>query len=153
MPLILSPLLTSANCNKLRNSVCILKLKNSRMADTTVEAADKNVEIWKVKKLIKSLEAARGNGTSMISLIIPPGESFCVEMLIHSNISNAYGWIRILLVGCISGFRGAGRSRGFSGGAGAELTSLDSLEPSRKIKVRLRKYCSSDLSQDKNLFF
>ncbi|CUM62674.1 uncharacterized protein PRCAT00000228001 [Priceomyces carsonii] len=32
----------------------------------------KNIEIWKVKKLIKSLEAARGNGTSMISLIIPP---------------------------------------------------------------------------------
>ena len=34
--------------------------------------AEKNVEIWKVKKLIKGLEAARGNGTSMISLIIPP---------------------------------------------------------------------------------
>ncbi|KAI9297594.1 peptide chain release factor eRF/aRF subunit 1 [Neoconidiobolus thromboides FSU 785] len=33
---------------------------------------DQNVEIWKVKKLIKSLEAARGNGTSMISLILPP---------------------------------------------------------------------------------
>jgi len=33
---------------------------------------DKNIEQWKVKKLIKSLEAARGNGTSMISLIIPP---------------------------------------------------------------------------------
>ena len=42
------------------------------MSETT-EHADKNVEIWKVKKLIKSLEAARGNGTSMISLIIPPG--------------------------------------------------------------------------------
>merc|ERR1712232_1031431 len=27
---------------------------------------------WKIKRLIKSLEAARGNGTSMISLIIPP---------------------------------------------------------------------------------
>jgi len=40
----------------------------------TQEHADKNVEIWKVKKLIKSLEAARGNGTSMISLIIPPGD-------------------------------------------------------------------------------
>jgi peptide chain release factor subunit 1 len=39
------------------------------MAD---ENTDKNVEIWKIKKLIKSLEAARGNGTSMISLIIPP---------------------------------------------------------------------------------
>src|SRR6201996_9040470 len=31
---------------------------------------EKNIEIWKVKKLIKRLEAARGNGTSMISLII-----------------------------------------------------------------------------------
>eukprot|EP00112_Aurelia_sp_Birch-Aquarium-sp1_P002175 Seg1234.7 transcript_id=Seg1234.7/GoldUCD/mRNA.D3Y31 product="Eukaryotic peptide chain release factor subunit 1" protein_id=Seg1234.7/GoldUCD/D3Y31 len=36
------------------------------------EVADRNVEIWKVKKLIKSLQRARGNGTSMISLIIPP---------------------------------------------------------------------------------
>ncbi|CAG2102403.1 unnamed protein product [Medioppia subpectinata] len=33
--------------------------------------ADQNVKIWKIKKLIKSLESARGNGTSMISLIIP----------------------------------------------------------------------------------
>lgn len=41
-------------------------------SDNTTEAADRNVEIWKIKKLIKSLEAARGNGTSMISLIIPP---------------------------------------------------------------------------------
>ncbi|CAH0380707.1 unnamed protein product [Bemisia tabaci] len=35
-------------------------------------SSDRNVEIWKIKKLIKSLELARGNGTSMISLIIPP---------------------------------------------------------------------------------
>ena len=42
------------------------------MSDDT--SSDKNVEIWKVKKLIKSLQAARGNGTSMISLIIPPGD-------------------------------------------------------------------------------
>eukprot|EP00002_Diphylleia_rotans_P007842 TRINITY_DN1751_c0_g1_i1.p1 TRINITY_DN1751_c0_g1~~TRINITY_DN1751_c0_g1_i1.p1 ORF type:complete len:441 (-),score=128.88 TRINITY_DN1751_c0_g1_i1:452-1774(-) len=35
-------------------------------------ATDKNIEQWKIKKLIKNLEAARGNGTSMISLIIPP---------------------------------------------------------------------------------
>ncbi|MCJ1447548.1 MAG: Polypeptide release factor (eRF1) in translation termination [Stictis urceolatum] len=34
--------------------------------------AEKNLEIWKIKKLVKRLEAARGNGTSMISLIIPP---------------------------------------------------------------------------------
>jgi peptide chain release factor subunit 1 len=35
-------------------------------------SAEKNVELWKMRKLIQSLDAARGNGTSMISLIIPP---------------------------------------------------------------------------------
>ena len=71
--------------------------------DKAAENDDKNIEIWKIKKLIKSLEAARGcahspsrrpparpspprrpaarsrraraarsNGTSMISLILPP---------------------------------------------------------------------------------
>jgi peptide chain release factor subunit 1 len=42
------------------------------MSDPQSNEAEKNIEIWKVKKLIKRLEAARGNGTSMISLIIPP---------------------------------------------------------------------------------
>lgn len=42
------------------------------MGDHDEENAEKNIEMWKIKKLIKSLEAARGNGTSMISLIIPP---------------------------------------------------------------------------------
>ncbi len=32
---------------------------------------DENIELWKIKKLIKSLESMKGNGTSMISLIIP----------------------------------------------------------------------------------
>lgn len=40
------------------------------MSDPAANEAEKNIEIWKVKKLIKRLEAARGNGTSMISLII-----------------------------------------------------------------------------------
>jgi hypothetical protein len=30
------------------------------MAEQLQETSDKNVEIWKIKKLIKSLEAARG---------------------------------------------------------------------------------------------
>ncbi|QPG76598.1 Polypeptide release factor (eRF1) in translation termination [Brettanomyces nanus] len=42
------------------------------MAEFEDKDADKNVEIWKVKKLIKSMEKAKGNGTSMISLIMPP---------------------------------------------------------------------------------
>lgn len=33
---------------------------------------DQAIEMWKIKRLIKALEAARGNGTSMISLIMPP---------------------------------------------------------------------------------
>lgn len=35
---------------------------------------DKNVEMWKIRSLIRKLEAARGNGTSMISLIMAPRE-------------------------------------------------------------------------------
>ncbi|KAJ1898800.1 translation termination factor eRF1 [Kickxella alabastrina] len=38
----------------------------------TGNEVDEQVELWKMKKLIKSLEAARGNGTSMISLVLPP---------------------------------------------------------------------------------
>jgi peptide chain release factor subunit 1 len=37
-----------------------------------VEDDDSHVQMWKVKQLIRKLSAARGNGTSMISLIIPP---------------------------------------------------------------------------------
>lgn len=42
------------------------------MSESDQQDNDKSIEQWKIKKLIKSLEAARGNGTSMISLIIPP---------------------------------------------------------------------------------
>ena len=38
------------------------------------EEEDSHVQMWKVKQLIRKLSAARGNGTSMISLIIPPGD-------------------------------------------------------------------------------
>eukprot|EP00882_Tetradesmus_deserticola_P004406 GHRQ01004650.1.p1 GENE.GHRQ01004650.1~~GHRQ01004650.1.p1 ORF type:complete len:244 (+),score=96.83 GHRQ01004650.1:256-987(+) len=43
------------------------------MADKNAQdETDRQVEMWKVKRLIKALESARGNGTSMISLILPP---------------------------------------------------------------------------------
>jgi peptide chain release factor subunit 1 len=50
-------------------------------------ASDKNVEIWKVKKLIKSLQLARGNGTSMISLIIPPGDQVNKKINCNSQLA------------------------------------------------------------------
>lgn len=36
------------------------------------EAADQAVEIHKLKRMVKALTAARGHGTSMVSLVIPP---------------------------------------------------------------------------------
>ncbi|KAA8910743.1 hypothetical protein TRICI_004055 [Trichomonascus ciferrii] len=50
--------------------------------------AEKNIEIWKVKKLIKQLERARGNGTSMISLIVPPKGQIS---LLNKMLSEEYG--------------------------------------------------------------
>merc|ERR1711916_56656 len=43
------------------------------MADTT-EEEKKMVEMFRLKRLIQNLESARGNGTSMITLIAPPGD-------------------------------------------------------------------------------
>ena len=40
--------------------------------DTEEEFID--IEIWRIKNLTKILSSVRGNGTSMISLIIPPGD-------------------------------------------------------------------------------
>ena len=49
--------------------------QSAAMADKTGEGEDDaHVQMWKVKQLIRKLSAARGNGTSMISLIIPPGD-------------------------------------------------------------------------------
>eukprot|EP00798_Chlamydomonas_sp_ICE-L_P001219 gene1219-32560_t len=43
------------------------------MADKgDLDDQEKNIEMWKIKRLIKALTEARGAGTSMISLIMPP---------------------------------------------------------------------------------
>ena len=56
--------------------------------EQTDEELDKQIEMFKVKKLIKNLEAARGNGTSMISLIIPPGDQIS---RVNKMLSDEYG--------------------------------------------------------------
>jgi len=45
---------------------------DDRDDEQKAKQAEDNINIWKIKKLIKSLMEARGNGTSMISLILPP---------------------------------------------------------------------------------
>lgn len=42
--------------------------------DQIIDNDEINIKLWQTKKMIKYLESARGSGTSMISLIIQPGE-------------------------------------------------------------------------------
>ena len=53
------------------------------MADGEI---DQNVQVFKIKRLIRNLEKARGNGTSMISLIIPPKEQIAKQQKVISKI-------------------------------------------------------------------
>jgi len=76
-------------------------LRSQQMS--SVDETDKNIEQWKIKKLIKSLEAARGNGTSMISLIIPPkdqvsrvGKMLSDEFGTASNIKSRVNRLSVL---------------------------------------------------------
>ncbi|CAZ80398.1 unnamed protein product [Tuber melanosporum] len=73
------------------------------MSQAQANDAEKNIEIWKVKKLIKRLTEARGNGTSMISLIIPPKDqiSRAAKMLAEeygtaSNIKSRVNRLSVL---------------------------------------------------------
>ena len=55
-----------------------------------IDDAEKAVEQWKVKKLISTLEAARGNGTSMISLIVPPRDQISrVSKMLNDEMGTA----------------------------------------------------------------
>ncbi|EWM25096.1 hypothetical protein NSK_002104 [Nannochloropsis salina CCMP1776] len=60
------------------------------MASAGQQSADGNraVDTWKVKKLIKSLQQAKGNGTSMISLIIPPRDQIS---RVNKMLADEYG--------------------------------------------------------------
>jgi len=55
---------------------------------TMAEDQAKNIEQWKVKNLIKKLSKQRGNGTSMISLIIPPKDQIA---RVNKMLSDEYG--------------------------------------------------------------
>lgn len=56
------------------------------MADQEV---DQNVQVFKIKRLIRNLEKARGNGTSMISLIIPPKEQVAKQQKVKNKNLNS----------------------------------------------------------------
>lgn len=78
-------------------------LKNPRIIAIKMVESDQNIEQWKIKQLIKSLEAAKGNGTSMISLIIRPKDEIprinkmlCDEYGTASNIKSRVNRLSVL---------------------------------------------------------
>jgi len=55
---------------------------------TPEEEQERQVEIFKVKKVVKMLQAAKGNGTSMISLVVPPKDQVS---RVNKMLSDEYG--------------------------------------------------------------
>ncbi|KFH08047.1 putative eukaryotic peptide chain release factor [Toxoplasma gondii MAS] len=55
-----------------RDTLCLFFVSSHLLKMASDGDVDTNIEQWKIKRLIKNLESARGNGTSMISLIIKP---------------------------------------------------------------------------------
>ena len=49
---------------------------------------EENIEIWKIQRMIKNLAEARGNGTSMISLVMAPTEDI---PKINQMLTNEFG--------------------------------------------------------------
>ena len=71
----------------------------------TDEQKEEDIELekWKTKKLLKILNEARGNGTSMISLVIPPGDQISrinkmltEELATASNIKSRINRLSVL---------------------------------------------------------
>jgi len=54
------------------------------------EEENRRIQEWKLKNVLKILEEARGNGTSMISLIISPGDQISkISKMLNEEISTA----------------------------------------------------------------
>jgi len=52
--------------------------------------SDSNIEIWKIRRLIKNLEKLRGNGTSMISLLLSPRDAiYKIQSLLAGEMGTA----------------------------------------------------------------
>ena len=56
--------------------------------NSEIESNELDIEMWKIKKIIKNLSDVRGNGTSLISLILPPKEQISK---INKMLTEEYG--------------------------------------------------------------
>jgi hypothetical protein len=72
------------------SSFPFLSMSTEEEKQAAIDEAEKAVEQWKVKRLITTLEACRGNGTSMISLIIPPKDQIArVSKMLADELGTA----------------------------------------------------------------
>jgi len=54
------------------------------------QGENRHVEMWKIKRLINKLENCKGNGTSMVSLVIPPKDDINrINKLLTGELSTA----------------------------------------------------------------
>ena len=68
-----------------------------------MESEINEIEIWKIKRMINNIENLRGNGTSLISLILPKGENLdktksmlVTELGTASNIKSRVNKLSVL---------------------------------------------------------
>jgi peptide chain release factor subunit 1 len=60
------------------------------MESLTAKSDNRHVEIWKIKKLITKLNNVKGNGTSMVTLVVPPKDDInMVSKKLTGELSSA----------------------------------------------------------------
>lgn len=60
------------------------------MEALSIQGDNKHIEMWKIKRLIYKLENCKGNGTSMVSLVIPPKDDINrINKLLTGELSSA----------------------------------------------------------------
>ncbi len=60
------------------------------LIDVNVEDEDKHIQMWKIKRLIRNLDECTGNGSSMVSLIIPPKDQLTrVNQMLNTEMGTA----------------------------------------------------------------
>jgi peptide chain release factor subunit 1 len=51
---------------------------------------DRHIELWKIKRMIKMLQTCKGNGTSFVSLCIPPKDQLTrINTMLTDELSGA----------------------------------------------------------------
>jgi len=75
LPFVCLPACESERMYSIDRSTTILSSPRATSESIDLTTMEEEVELWKTKRLLQSLRDASGNGTSMVSIILKPGES------------------------------------------------------------------------------